>query len=307
MTHPSPPYDSSTERWNDWPRQQKRKLRKLFGWPASYDVGVIGAFVRALKEETERVVGFNITSAAASVPAFPALYDEDLYDAFEYAGLEYIQLIQFSPHKQLLTWEPKAAVAGHGFGLCPNIEHPQECWKVWEGFWDDVYYIVVYTRTSLAAYHYYTFYDGVYSGVVHPRFYLGFGNDPTCEPIRSPRGHRDWEQARLMMLQQLQVNDGKKPTKIILVGESANDPEFRSQLDEVFEEFFTDGVPPIFDRDPEYIQAKGVAELVRRSAYLQKPQRPEGVEGVMDLTGATGSHQDEEGQTNAQKVILDLV
>lgn len=90
------------------------------------------------------------------------------------------------------------------------------------------------------------------------------------------------------------------PTKIILVGESSRDPAFRERFDDVLGEFFKDDVPPIFDEDPIYVQAKGVAEFVRRSAYLPKPVKPLMVSSTWekDLYKGYG------GQTSVQKVIF---
>lgn len=67
--------------WRNW--------RKSLGLPASNEGGGLSSVIKALKEKTEEVIGNPITKAAASVPIFSAIYDEDLYDAFEYAGMTY--------------------------------------------------------------------------------------------------------------------------------------------------------------------------------------------------------------------------
>jgi hypothetical protein len=69
----------------DRPRLAWRNFRKSLGLPTSSDVGALSVVIKALKEETEETLGYSITGAAASV------HDKDLYDAFEYAGLDYLQ------------------------------------------------------------------------------------------------------------------------------------------------------------------------------------------------------------------------
>ncbi|KAK6086219.1 hypothetical protein SCUP234_02432 [Seiridium cupressi] len=295
--HEAPPYTTPVQRSKDWPRQQERKARKAAGLPASEDVGAISSLVRALKEETEKAVGFSITSAAASVPLFPAIYDEDLYDSFEYIDLEYLQMIQYSYRGPLLTYEPAAALAGHGFALCSNIAHPQACWKKDDGFWHEYYYIVDYTKSSLLAYHTGTFSEGAYDIKVAQEYNLFLGSDARFD---NPNEDHYWDGVRQVLLKPLLARSYQMPTKIILVGESSDDPAFREHFDDVLEEFFKDAVPPIFDQDPVYVQAKGAAEFVRRSAYLPKPTKPQ----VVDSKSKMYIHRDYKGQENVQKVFV---
>lgn len=278
----SPPYTTPAQRWKDWPRQQERQARKAAGLPASEDVGAISTLVRTLKEETEKAIGFSITLAAASVPIFPALYDEDLYDSFEYAGLEYMQIIQYSYRGPLLTYEPAAALAGHGFALCANMVRPQECWEKDDGFWREYYYVVDYTKSSLLAYHTSTFSQGAYNLHAMQEYDLFLGSDSRFD---NPDEDYYWDGVRQVLLKPLLAMSRRPPTKIILVGESAGDPAFLEHLDQVLKEFFKDGdgVPPIFDQDPVYVQARGCAEFVRRAAYLPKPTKPEVVRGGSDI------------------------
>lgn len=296
LTRDRPPYYWPAERWNDWPRQQCRKIRKAFGFPASGDVGALSTVVRALKEETEKAIGFSITSAAASVPYFPAIYDDDMYDLFEYVGLEYAQLIRYSYRGPLLTYAPVTALAGHGFGVCPNITHPQECWKRDDGFWNEYYYVVEYTRSSLLAYHTLTYSDGVYGTIVDEEHSLDLGSEAQSG---GPDGEDYWDEVREVLLAPLLRRTYRMPSRITIVGESAHDPAFRDHLQIVLEDFFKDGVPPIYDEDPVYVQAKGAAELVRRSAYLPRPARPE-MEGSISETDPKGRFEKALG---TQKVL----
>jgi Ethanolamine utilization protein EutJ (predicted chaperonin) len=67
-----------------------RNFRKSLSFPTSNEVGALSTVIKELKEKTEKALGHTICEAAAAVPHFPAIYDEDLYDAFEYAGLNYL-------------------------------------------------------------------------------------------------------------------------------------------------------------------------------------------------------------------------
>ncbi|ORY14386.1 hypothetical protein BCR34DRAFT_599165 [Clohesyomyces aquaticus] len=66
------------------------------GLPTRKDVGIVSTLIKALKKEAEKVLGFEIKSAIASVPRFPPIYEEDLYDAFEYAGIQKFAGHEFS-------------------------------------------------------------------------------------------------------------------------------------------------------------------------------------------------------------------
>ena len=92
---------------------------------------------------------------------------------------------------------------------------------------------------------------------------------------RNPDNRYYWEEVRKLLLRPLIRVSYKYPTKILLVGDAVNDEEFRTTLQQVLVAFFNDTVPPIMDADPEYVQARGVADLVRRRRYLPEPRKPE--------------------------------
>ncbi|KAM0811074.1 hypothetical protein AB5N19_11430 [Seiridium cardinale] len=234
---------------------QERKARKAAGLPASEDVGAISSLVRALKEETEKAVGFSITSAATSVPLFPAIYDEDLYDSFKYIGLEYLQMIQYSYRA-----------------------HPQACWEKDDGFWHEYYYIVDYTKSSLLAYHTGTFSEGAYDIKVAQEYNLFLGSDARFD---NPNEDHYWDGVRQVLLKPLLARSYQMPTKIILVGESSDDPAFREHFDDVLEESVKDAVPPIFDQDPVYVRAKGAADVCETLGV--SPQTHEGPSSGLEI------------------------
>src|SRR5262249_38233579 len=122
----SPPYNSLEDGFRDLPRQWARKARKAAGLPASSDVGNLAQLILDLRSSVEtHLGGRKIAGAAVTIPPFCALYEEDLMDAFEYAGLIYI------PHWPYwlggIYPEKYAVYAGNGFGLCSNYTDPIAC------------------------------------------------------------------------------------------------------------------------------------------------------------------------------------
>ena len=111
--HPSPPYGSLENMWNDIPRQILRRPRKALGLPASSDVGVLSKVLKQLREESETYLSRSINSAVISFPALPGLYEEAINDAADYLGLQALKGYFLQQPRQLF-----AAYAGHNMGLC---------------------------------------------------------------------------------------------------------------------------------------------------------------------------------------------
>lgn len=174
-----------------------------------------------------------------------------------------------SYHSKLLTISSSAALAGHGLSLCPNYTHPSECHI---DDLQDVYYIVEYEKASLFAYH--TLARGAYYVIDRVQFDLNLGY---ASRHNNSNERYYWASVRQLLLRPLLETMYEIPSKIVLVGdkESVDDPVFRRVLGEVLAEFFKENIPEVIDGDPEYVQAKGVADFVRRRPYLPKPVKPE--------------------------------
>jgi hypothetical protein len=84
------------------------------------------------------------------VPRFPAIYDEDLYDAFEYTGLQYLQ-IKFNqgPWRRLLTYDTFTVMAGHNLSLCADPVEANACHDHGSMEDIDIYYLVTLTKADL--------------------------------------------------------------------------------------------------------------------------------------------------------------
>lgn len=94
------------------------------GLPAPNDVAALATMLKSLIDLVQDQLGHNITGAVTFGPRFPALYQEDVFDAFSYLGR--------SPHLKISSWgqphsQPSAAFAGYGFGLCSHIVPEQRC------------------------------------------------------------------------------------------------------------------------------------------------------------------------------------
>ncbi|KAF2464178.1 uncharacterized protein BDR25DRAFT_158973, partial [Lindgomyces ingoldianus] len=76
----------------DIPRRRWRSLRKMLGLAASPEVGSIAGLLKLLAAEADSAIQLrnpaqNGRKAVITSPDLLALYDEDIYDVAEYAGL----------------------------------------------------------------------------------------------------------------------------------------------------------------------------------------------------------------------------
>lgn len=268
------------------PRQQWRKFRKWLGFPASAEVGIVSALLRDLKDVAEDVLGFEVTSGGASVPWYPAVYDEDIGDAFDYLGVEYLQIIWYKFLRTYLTYDDMVALAGHNLALCSDIKNASTCW---DGSLRDNYFIVHYSKHEIRMDLIITYNMGAYDFYPSTRRIPELGSDHIGDAYY-------WLSLRYQLLMWEYLLAVYRPSAIILTGESVQEPGFRQCVLESMIEMFGIAVPPILDDDPEYVQAKGVAELLRRRRYLPEPTRPSSAR-----TGLRGVDKPSEGQ-----VPLDL-
>jgi hypothetical protein len=261
-----------------------RRFRKWLGLPSSEDVRIISVMIKDLQEKAQDVLGFEVKSAGASVPQYPAVYDEDIADAFDYIRLDYLQIVWTNWQYTYLTYDNMAALAGHNFGLCPDIKNASTCWN---GTLQDTYYIVHYTKTEVRASYVDISSMGAYTLSDSTIISHTLGSDARYE---TPNEDDYWMELRIILLEPLWWWR-RRPSKIILAGESVKEPGFKHHLVMIMMEFFGIEVPPIFDEDPEYVDAKGVAEFLRRRKYLPEPRRPSSVS-----TGVRDDGRDRKGQ-----------
>jgi len=112
---PRPPYENEDAFYADAPRKAERQIRKNRGLPASEDVGILSKIVGQLRSTTESDLGIEICSASIITPRLVGLYQDDVRDALEHAGLEYVE----APRYRLLrsgSALPKRVVDGRMAG-----------------------------------------------------------------------------------------------------------------------------------------------------------------------------------------------
>ncbi len=264
--HPSPPYTNLGESWDDMPRQYLRKARKAIGLPASSDVRHLATLLLNLRAAVEEQVG-PITSAGVTTMNLVALYDEDLHDAFEHVGLEYITFpVGYVGHN--ILYETSAAYAGYGYGLCTDYKtNPKACDQEQRDMADESVMAVVYTDTVLSVslsvlrsadalweppYRYLADFD------------LGYKSISEMDP------EAYWGAVGLRLQQTMIENPGYgRPSKVLLMGDRADGSEFRDTLGKALRAQMEE-VPEILGEGAVGVAARGVAEMAKREGYRDK-------------------------------------
>lgn len=258
--HPSPPYNNIDESWRDMLRQWKRKARKAIGLPASTDVGYLSTMLGNLRAAAEEQVG-SIKSGAVTTMNLVALYDEDILDAFEFAGLEYIAFPVGSVGHNLV-YETSAAFAGYGFGLCADYKTSiEQCKQEQYNMTDETVMAVLYTDNVLT----------ISLSVVKSAYYLwepqyryrtnfDLGYDNINE-----QGYWDKVEAELKQLM-IQNPNYRRPSKVLLIGDRTDDRGFEMKLRAALAEE-TYKRPVVLGKEAAGVAAKGVAEMAKRKSY----------------------------------------
>ena len=242
-----------------------RRWRKSHGYPASRDAGILGEYVKKLRQEAEDFTKEPLTVTAASFPNLVALYEEDVVDAFEWAGLK---------HQEFYLSHPLRAVSGqyaaYGFGLCSDYKEKETCREeekklplgrtVNIQFTKDALIVEVPTLRLAERpimYWAHTFID----------FELGYN---------SRNSSQFWESVRARIedhfRKNLHADDWNEfsdiPSKVFVVGDkSVHDENFRSVVNEAC--FWKRGELEFFDDDVIFKTAKGTAEIMRRSLWFK--------------------------------------
>lgn len=234
----------------------------MLGLPSSADVSILSNMIRALRDQATNFIGEPIAAAIISVPHLNALYGEDLYDAFEYLSLTYLEFFPFWNMRPY--YSSIAAYAGNGLGLCANYRDVLACEE--EESRIEAFYAlsVSYTHTSLMTSQ---------ARVANARYlqdiprledlYLGYDTG-------HERGQSYWDAVRHML--RSPILDSAIPrniTMVLVYGDATEEPRFREVLREVVDDVI-DGEPAIIDRDPEFSSAKGAAEIAKRTIFSQK-------------------------------------
>ena len=265
--HPSPPYNNLGESWDDMPRQYLRKARKAIGLPTSSDVGYLATILSDLRTAVENQVG-PITSAGVTTMNLTALYDEDLHDAFEYVGLEYITFpVGYVGHD--ILYETSAAYAGYGYGLCAGYDKdPEACRNEQYNMTEETVLAVLYTDTVLSVSL--SIMKSAYALWEPPYRYLAdldLGHNANVE--MNPKEY--WSTVESKLQQIMIDNPGyERPSKVLLMGDRTDDQEFQETLMKAMGAQMKD-LPEILSDGTVGVAARGVAEMAKREVFQAKP------------------------------------
>lgn len=269
--HLAPPYRRVNDEWvRDVPRQELRKLRKRLGLPASEDASVIGKMAVALKEKTEEILGHRIGGfhVAASFPRYVALYAEEVLDGLEWAGLRYRQVTHSATYGDTcILRQASSAYAGIGLGLCSDYKNTSACvHELFPSFppvGKESILIVTLSLNALIV-EWFNMIHAYYLSNMFEMYDFSLGSSQAD----SIPGY--WEVVRNALKQHFAKHEWQwlhnTPRKVFISGESSNDPDFLSVLEDAVS--WNGDELAFYKEDIDFLLANGTAELAKRAEYL---------------------------------------
>lgn len=287
--HLSPPYNNLGDSWDDMPRQYMRKARKAIGLPASKDVGHLAKMIADLRDAVQEKIGEEIKVAAVTTMHLLALYDEDLHDAFQYLGLEYITFPIGDVGHNIL-YQTSAAFAGYGYGLCDDYMTDAEDCRVQQWNMDvKTVMAVVYTDTALSVSL--SMLRSPYS-LWEPRYRYLADFDLGHQEIDKLTSTKEeveqyWASVKLRLGQMLIENPYyDRPSIVMLMGDRTEDTSFRQVLNSVLDEHLHEP-PTVLSDGAKGVAARGAAEMAKRQPFLAiKVRRPCAETMLIDVRSA---------------------
>jgi hypothetical protein len=265
--HVSPPYNNVDEWLRDYPRQKLRRILRRLGQPASKEAHILGTMVKELRQRTEQILGHPIKAAVASFPKLIALYEEEVWDSFEWAGLEHMQIRPSGG----MTYQFTANCAANGLGLCSNYTDVDGCMRELRNIRQgQSEFNVRYTNDAFvvewpilqSAYYWY---------IVPTRIV----QDNELGSRTANRTDDYWQHMRERISQLILLREGswkyQPPAHVFVTGEGAGDETFRQLLRDACT--FRGNDPTFHDSDTLFMGAKGSAELAKRAVYLNPINR----------------------------------
>ena len=193
-----------------------------------------------------------------------ALYDEDLHDAFEYVGLEYITFpVGYVGHN--ILYETSATYAGYGYGLCADYKTELEaCKQEQYNMTFQTVMAVLYTDTVLSVSlsvirSAYALWEPEYRYLAD--FELGYN-------AYAEMNSEEYWKAVGLRLQQIMIEfpGYDRPNKVLLMGDRTDDREFREVLAKALWAQMEE-LPEILSEGAVEVAARGVAEMAKREEY----------------------------------------
>jgi hypothetical protein len=243
------------ELWEDWPRQLLRSARKRIGLAASSDVAVLSRVLRQVLDLqcADPRTGLRDNLVVISYPALYGLSQEDIADAAAYLGLSKLS----SNH----DYQPRsivAAYAGHGLGLCEHHRDKETCRQ--EGLKLPVRQVVFVEITEHTLFLHAKVMREAYETANHDiAIFTNFNFDHLEVPKRADKiGH-----AVQQFLQEKYKNVGLPDKFTVIMTGSKIDKEVTETIEKAVRDL--DCYVEILNSEPEYIAARGAAELAWRS------------------------------------------
>lgn len=249
------------ELWEDWPRQLLRSARKRIGLPASSDVAVLSRVLQQVLnlQAADPKISLRADSVVISYPALYGLSQEDIADAASYLGLT---ILSGNHH-----YQPRsivAAYAGHGLGLCEDYDDQETCRQ--EGLELPVREVLLVEYTEHALF--------LHAKVMREAYELAnrgitILTDFSLGHVEESKRADAIGQAVRQFLQEKYKNVGV-PDKFtaIMTGNTIN-KQITGAIEKAAQNLGCD--IDILNTEPEYIVARGAAELAWRSLERVAP------------------------------------
>lgn len=259
---------------DDQPRQMWRKFRRSIGLPSCEEARIFASMIRPLKEIIERRLGRTITHAQASFPSLIALYDEDVWDAFDYVGLIFQEFILWEKTMPDLS----ANYASQGLYLCKHYKDPSICreeQKELDG----------YEKGEFSTFNFHLSEEALYISVPMIRSPYSFNLFGDCHYEGARFGLRSkldsnpedyWieveSQLELVLQRCRYVWENQELDRVFITGSGAQETAF---VDIVKKVSSTKGINIKYVLgEPFTLTATGTAELAKRDRYMF-PDRPQ--------------------------------
>jgi hypothetical protein len=226
---------------------------KRLGLPASWDVRNIGNQIRAVVEDVEEKTNLCVTDVFIVVPHLQALYQEDIRDAVEWIGLNFLEMKHyFHP----LFLETPAAFAGYGFGLCEHFESIDDCAEDLKNATKINLFTVHYsdaalTTASTPQISAFGVFEPDYRH--HENFSLGYAARASMANAETY-----WQAVHDEL--KLIIRVFGDLNLVLLTGDATSVPEFRRELQRAI----AADNPPVFSNESVFAVAKGAAEVFAR-------------------------------------------
>ncbi|KAF2797185.1 hypothetical protein K505DRAFT_372636 [Melanomma pulvis-pyrius CBS 109.77] len=275
----------------DYPRRQWRSWRKYWGLPATHEVGAISTLLTSLIASSSAAIlarnsSQDATKAVITTPDLLALYDEDIYDVAEYAGLNASGAHPFRasyfPDTVLSTpryeRQPKyidAAYMGYGFGLCSPYQSDNNCQTNDTGMrYSNV--LTVYISRRAVDIEHGSWKNYAYTRMLDYQQHASFFDDTLGLDDRTS-GNEDggedeaayWQRLRALLLSCMHpMSSQNNVSHVFLVGEKAKEERVEMEVREAISQRPQVYVPRVYKENAVFGPSRGAAEMAARILWF---------------------------------------